>query len=381
VADNRSRRLNEDDMVGVLEELVMTETPSNDTALLKAGIDLTSALVRRLLGQTPEILDIGGRPHLRLRGGSSRPVLVLCHLDTVWPAGTTRRWPFRVVDGRATGPGVFDMKAGLVQALYALRVVTCSDQVTLLVTTDEEIGSPSSRALIEAEARDSRAVLVLEASADGALKIARKGASMYRLLVEGRAAHAGLEPERGVNALVELAHQVQAVVALGDPDVGTSVTPTTARAGTTTNTVPAGADLNIDVRAWTVAEQARVHEAMTRLTPRLPGAAFALDGGVNRPPLESAMSAALADLADRCAEHLGIRPLGRAEVGGASDGNFTAALGIPTLDGLGAVGANAHAEGEYVDTTFMRERTELLCALLEQITAGAWDDPRKEGTP
>ncbi|HEV7899796.1 MAG TPA: M20 family metallopeptidase [Planosporangium sp.] len=365
-----AENLSTDSMLGVLEDLVMTETPSDDPVLMRAGMDLTAGLVRRLLGQTPESLEIDGRPHLRLRGGSPEPVLVLCHLDTVWPAGTTRRWPFRVGDGRATGPGVFDMKAGLVQALYALSAVTCQTAVTLLITSDEEVGSPSSRALIEEEARGSRAVLVLEASADGALKTARKGTSMYRLLIQGRAAHAGLEPERGVSALVELAHQVQAAAALGDPVAGTSVTPTTASAGTTANTVPALAEMAIDVRAWTAAEQARVHEALSLLRPRLPGASLRLTGGVNRPPLEATRSAALAELVDRCAERLGIRPLGRAEVGGASDGNFTAALGIPTLDGLGAVGANAHAEGEYVDTSFMVERTELVGALLEHLVDG-----------
>jgi glutamate carboxypeptidase len=369
MTESLSGRLPDDGMVGVLEDLVMTETPSNDSALIKAGIGLTSRLVHELLGQTPEILEIDGRQHLRLRGRSSRPVLVLCHLDTVWPAGTTRRWPFSVVDGRATGPGVFDMKAGLVQALYAISALTRQDSVTLLVTSDEEIGSVSSRSLIEEEALRSRAVLVLEPSADAALKTARKGASMYRVLVEGRAAHAGLEPERGVSALVELAHQVQAIVALSDPVAGTSVTPTTASAGTTTNTVPAHAELAIDVRAWTAAEQMRVHEALSRLRPHLPGASLRLTGGVNRPPLESERSVALADLADRCAGQLGIRPLGRAAVGGASDGNLTASLGIPTLDGLGAVGGNAHAEGEYMDVTVMGERSDLVRALLEHLAA------------
>jgi glutamate carboxypeptidase len=361
-----------DAMVGVLEDLVMTETPSNDTALIRSGVSLTSRLVHGLLGQAPEILDVDGRQHLRLRGGSPSPVLVLCHLDTVWPAGTTARWPFSVTDGRATGPGVFDMKAGLVQALYAISSVTRQDGVTLLITSDEEIGSVSSRSLIEEEALRSRAVLVLEPSADGALKTARKGISMYRLLVEGRAAHAGLEPERGVNALVELAYQIPAIAALSDPAVGTSVTPTTGSAGTTTNTVPAQAEVAIDVRAWTAAEQARVHEALSALRPHLPGASLRLTGGVNRPPLEPDRSVALADLADSCAEGLGLRPFGRAAVGGGSDGNFTAALGVPTLDGLGAVGGNAHAEGEYMDVTAMGERTDLVRALLSHLTADEW---------
>jgi glutamate carboxypeptidase len=355
-----------DSMLDVLEDLVMTETPSDDLALVEQGMRLTSTLVHRLLGQVPERLESGGRPHLRLRGGAAAPVLVLCHLDTVWPAGTTGRWPFTVTDGVATGPGVFDMKAGLVQALFALSSCPRQDAVTLLVTSDEEIGSPTSRSLIEEEARHARAVLVLEASADGgALKTARKGVSLYRVEVEGRAAHAGLEPEKGVNALVELAHQVRAVAALGAP--GTTVTPTTASAGTTTNTVPASAGFGVDARAWTEAEQSRVDTTLRSLTPVLPGAGVRVTGGVNRPPLEAAMSESLADLADACARSLGLGPLGRAEVGGASDGNFTAALGVPTLDGLGAVGGNAHAEGEYVDTRYLGERTTLLLAMLERL--------------
>jgi glutamate carboxypeptidase len=355
-----------DSMLGVLEDLVMTETPSDDRALLDRGMRLTSALVHRLLGEVPETLESGGRPHLRLRGSAPRPVLLLCHLDTVWPAGTAARWPFAVTGERATGPGVFDMKAGLVQGLYALSSAACQDDVTLLITSDEEIGSPSSRSLIEAEARRSRAVLVLEPSADGALKTARKGVSMYRLNVTGRAAHAGLEPERGVNALLELAHQVRAVAALTTD--GTSVTPTTATAGTTTNTVPAHAELAVDVRAWTVAEQDRVHRALTGLRPALAGAALRLDGGINRPPLEAVRSTVLAGVAEECAASLGLAPPGRAAVGGASDGNFTAALGVPTLDGLGAVGGNAHAEGEWLDVTTITDRTALVRALLERLT-------------
>lgn len=357
-------------MLGVLEDLVMTETPSTDVDRLRIGMALTATLAYRLLGEVPEVLETSGRPHLRLRGGARSPVLVLCHLDTVWPAGTTARWPFAVQDGYATGPGVFDMKAGLVQGLFALSSVTCQDEVTLLVTSDEEIGSPSSRFLIEQEARAARAVLVLEPSAAGALKTARKGVSMYRVAVEGRAAHAGLEPELGANALVELAHQVHAVVALADPAAGTTVTPTTATAGTSSNTVPAAAAMDIDVRAWTAVEQQRVHEGLAQLVPREAGTVLRISGGVNRPPLEAARSTRLAALADRCAHELGIPAPGRAAVGGGSDGNFTAALGVPTLDGLGAVGGNAHAEGEHVDVAAIPQRAALLRVLVERINRG-----------
>jgi glutamate carboxypeptidase len=357
----------EDSMLAVLEDLVMTETPSDDLYLLRDGARLLSGVVNRLLGEAPETVEVDGRSHLRLRGSGDRPVLVVCHLDTVWPAGTTGRWPFAVVDGRATGPGVFDMKAGLVQALYAVSALSRTDGVTLLVTTDEEIGSPTGRALVEDEARRSRAVLVPEPSAAGALKTARKGISMYNLHVQGRAAHAGLEPERGVNALVELARQVPRIANLGDARLGTTVTPTTATAGSTRNTVPATAEAAIDVRAATVTEQQRVHAELADLAPGLDGAVLRLEGGVNRPPFEPAASAGLMTLAERLADELGLAPLLQAGVGGGSDGNFTAALGVPTLDGLGAVGDGAHAEGEYALTAAMSERAALLCALIDHL--------------
>jgi glutamate carboxypeptidase len=357
----------EDSMLAVLEDLVMTETPSDDLRLLRNGTRLLSGLVNRLLGEAPETVEVDGRSHLRLRGSGDRPVLVVCHLDTVWPAGTTGRWPFAVADGRATGPGVFDMKAGLVQALYAISALSRTDGVTLLVTTDEEIGSPTGRALVEDEARRSRAVLVPEPSAAGALKTARKGISMYRLHVQGRAAHAGLEPERGVNALVELARQVPRIADLGDARLGTTVTPTTATAGSSRNTVPATAEAAIDVRAATVAEQQRVHAELADLAPGTDGAVLRLEGGINRPPFEPDASAGLMTLAARFADELGLAPMRQASVGGGSDGNFTAALGVPTLDGLGAVGDHAHAEGEYSLTAPMSERAALLCALIDHL--------------
>ena len=284
-------------------------------------------------------------------------------------SSTTARWPFTVTDGRATGPGAFDMKAGLVQGLFALRGFDRLEAITLLVTTDEEIGSPTSRALIEDEARRARAVLVLEPGLGGQVKVARKGVSMYHLAVTGRAAHAGLEPERGINALVELAAQVPVIASFGEAALGTSSTPTLAHAGSTINTVPAGAHLDIDVRAWTLDEQARVDRAMHSLAPSLPGAVLDVTGGVNRPPLEDRRSFALVKLAQESAEAVGIPWTGTARVGGASDGNFTGALGVPTLDGLGAVGAGAHAEGEYVDVTAMPGRAAMLRALIERIVA------------
>jgi len=353
-------------MLSDLEELVMAETPSDELDLLRTAMTLTAGMVERIVGASPELLAMDGRPLLRLRG-ETNGILLLCHLDTVWPAGTTARWPFSITDGRATGPGIFDMKTGLIQGLYALQGLPRVSAVTLLITSDEEIGSPSSRDLIEEEARRARAVLVLEPSADGRLKVARKGISQYRLAVTGRAAHAGLEPERGVNALLELAGHVSTIAAIGDPAQGTTVTPTRARAGTAANTVPAAAELDVDVRAWTHAEQRRVDQAMRGLRPIIPGAHLELTGGINRPPLETRRSANLARLAEECAAALGSPPLGTAHVGGASDGNITAALGVATLDGLGAVGSGAHAEGEYVEVDTLPRRAALVRALIERI--------------
>ena len=362
------------EMVELLGTLVSSESPSNDPGLLAATADLIADRGSCLLGTTPERIPGPGAPALRwsLPGVrcDGRPVLVLAHLDTVWPAGTTGRWPFSVEGDRATGPGAFDMKAGLVQALFALAALGETDlarpPVIVLVTADEEVGSPAGRQIIEAVARDVSAVLVLEASETGRLKVARKGVSNYDLHVTGRSAHAGLEPEKGTNALVAAAGLVLAVEALAAPELGTTVTPTTATAGTTRNTVPATASVTLDVRAATIAEQQRVDDGIRALRCDN-GAVLTVEGGVNRPPLEEESSSRLLALARRAAERCGLGAIDVARVGGGSDGNLTAAMGVPTLDGLGAVGAGAHAEGEYVLVPSMPERAALLAALIVEI--------------
>ncbi len=299
-----------------------------------------------------------------------RPVVLLAHLDTVWATGTLARWPYAVEGDQASGPGAFDMKAGLVQGLFALAALAAADAdrppVVLVVTTDEEIGSPVGRQIVEDAARDAAAVLVLEPSVDGRLKVARKGVSNYDLQVTGRSAHAGLEPERGVNALLAAAQLILEVVDLADPEAGTTVTPTLATAGTTRNTVPADATVALDVRATTVAEQQRVDTAIRALQPDL-GSILEVGGGPNRPPMEEQSAAPLLPLVQRAAERCDLPPLETAAVGGGSDGNFTAAMGVPTLDGLGAVGAGAHAEGEHVVVSAMPERAALLAELVVEI--------------
>ena len=236
-------------MLEALGELVACESPSSDVAALRRCAGVVADVARRVAGIELERVERDGRVHLRWGRGTPR-VLLLGHFDTVWPAGSLAARPFAVRDGVATGPGCFDMKAGIVQGLFALAAAGAPDGAALLLTADEEIGAPTSRALIEESARGVEAVLVLEPSADGALKVARKGSAVYDMAVRGRAAHAGLEPERGVNALVELAAHVLAVAALADPEAGTTVTPAVAASGTTTNTVPAAAHFSVDVRAW-----------------------------------------------------------------------------------------------------------------------------------
>ncbi|BCJ37026.1 glutamate carboxypeptidase [Actinocatenispora thailandica] len=355
-------------MIAEIEQLVRCESPSDDLAAVARSADTVAALGTRLLGVEPERLVLAGRTHLRWRFGASRRVLVLGHHDTVWPHGSLSTHPFEVRDGVLRGPGCFDMKAGVVMAFHALAALPDRDGVTLLVTGDEELGSPSSRELIEQEARGCAAALVLEASADGgALKTERKGVSLYEVVIEGRAAHAGLEPERGVSATIEAAHQVLAVAELGDAAAGTTVTPTRIEAGTTSNTVAAGGRFAVDVRVRSSAEQDRVDKAMHALAPRLPGARVRVTGGPNRPPLAADASAGLYARAGAIADRLGVGPLSCAAVGGASDGNFTAGVGTPTLDGLGAVGGGAHADHEHLLVEQLPRRTALVRELIAEL--------------
>jgi glutamate carboxypeptidase len=308
-----------------------------------------------------------GRVHLRWRFGVPTRVLLIGHLDTVWPIGTLARWPFEVRDGRATGPGVFDMKAGVVQLLFALSTLESLKGVSVLLTTDEETGSPTARGLIEETAAGTSAALVLEPSAGGALKTERKGVSMYRIEVRGRAAHTGLDPEKGANAAVELAHQVLAVASLARPGLGTTVAPTVVAAGTAVNTIPAFASTQVDVRTRTVAEADRVASQLAELRPITPGTSVRVERTTGIPPLERRVSARLFERAQQHAAALGLPPLREASVGGGSDGNLLAALGVSVLDGLGAVGDHAHGEGEYVDLSALADRAALVAVLVQDL--------------
>jgi len=358
-------------LVDDLAELVACESPSEDLDAIARCADVVAEVAQRRIGLHPERIDVGGRVHLRWQIGRPQVVL-LGHMDTVWPIGTLARWPFAIEGDRMTGPGVFDMKAGIVQMFAALQSLSDVDGVTILVTSDEEIGSASAQALIEETCHDARAVLVLEPSADGALKVARKGVGMFRLDIVGRAAHAGLEPHNGINASVEAAHAILAAAALARPEVGTTVTPTVVSSGTTVNTVPAASSVAVDVRTQTVTEMQRVEQALASLSPQLPGASLKPVTRSLRQPLERAMSDGLFGRAQRLATQLGFDSLDGVAVGGGSDGNITAGLGVETLDGLGAVGANAHAEGEWASMAAMPPRASLVAALIRELL----EDPR-----
>jgi glutamate carboxypeptidase len=368
------------EVIDEIGELVACESPTNDLAACARSAQLVAAVGQRHLGQPAEHLVADGVPHLRWRLGdpdADRRVLLVGHHDTVWPLGSLARLPWSVTasdDGPVLrGPGCFDMKTGLIQMFHAVEALALRDgmpPVTILVTGDEEVGSISSRPLIEAEARQATAALVLEASDDGAaIKIARKGVSLYTVNVTGRAAHAGLHPERGVNAGLELAAQVQAIARIGSAEAGTTVTPTALSAGTTSNTVPAEGRVQVDVRAWTMDELSRVDRAMHALSPSLPHAHVSVEGSPNRPPMEATSSSALAQRAVDINVRLGLGALPLAAVGGASDGNFTAGVGCPTLDGLGAVGGGAHADDEHVLARYLPQRTALLAALIHEVAA------------
>jgi glutamate carboxypeptidase len=371
LAQMRARR---QEMLDALDVLVTAESPSDDRASLAACATVVGDIGGRLLGMPPEQVVVDGCPHLRWQFGPATDVLLLGHYDTVWPTGTISRWRFSVTDGVATGPGTFDMKAGIVQGLFALAALDDLDGVGMLLTGDEEIGSPSSRALIEETARDASATLVLEPSVEGDLKTGRHGVSHYAVQVTGRAAHAGLEPHLGVNALEELAHQILAIVEIARPDVATTVTPTVGHAGSAVNVVPAEALLRVDARVPTVDEQNRVDEAMRALTAVLPDATLTVGGGPNRPPLEPHLSQELFARTQALAETIGIDPPGGRTVSGGSDGSFTAALGVPTLDGLGAVGSGAHAEGEHILVEAMPERAALVSALVADLRSRSLPD-------
>lgn len=359
-------------MVADLIRLVELESPTED----KAAIDrLGRVLADELhgLGAQVDVLpQEAAGDHLRARWGvGPGGILLLCHMDTVWPLGTLAQMPARVTDGRLYGPGAFDMKGGIVNALWAIRALRALDltpgrRITLLITSDEEVGSATSRTLIEAEAVEHDAVYVLEAAhpPDGALKTWRKGVGRYRIHVTGRASHAGAAHAEGVNAIEELAHQVLAIQALTNYEAGTTVNVGRVGGGTRSNVVPAQAWATVDFRVMNQPQADRIDAAFRGLTPRLPGTQIEVTGGLNRPPMvRTEAVVALYRRAEVVAAELGLA-ISETGTGGGSDGNFTAALGVPTLDGLGVAGDGGHALHEHVIIASLPERAALLAGLL-----------------
>lgn len=376
-------------LINLIRALVEEESTSREAERL----DRIARLAAKKLEAHGGLLDLhpvaGYGTHLRARffarpDGSppapnserdeAKSLLVIGHLDTVWPVGTLARRPFHISsDGRAYGPGVFDMKAGvavLIEALGAIRTLGLQTRrpVTVLLTCDEEIGSRTSRELIEEEAGRAAAALVLEPPVPGGVvKTSRKGVGDFTIRALGRSAHAGLDPKRGVNAIVEMAHQTLRLDALNDFERGTTISVGVIRGGTASNVIPAEATARVDLRYWEPEEGARIEAAIKGLTPVLAEAKLEITGGINRPPMKrTAEIAALYEHARGLAGELGFE-LREAGVGGGSDGNFTAAAGVPTLDGLGVDGAGAHAEDEHIIVDDLPRRAALITRLLETV--------------
>lgn len=364
-------------MVADLAAYTRHESPSSDPAALKTCLDWVSDWLDSSLGapECEERLPRAEAGDVLIRrypastlDTTTAPVLLLCHYDTVWPAGTLAEWPLHRDGDRITAPGVFDMKAGLVQAVWALRALDAfglpRPACTLLLNGDEETGSLHSSELITEEARASRAALVFEASADGAVKTSRKGVGLFTLDVTGAEAHSGLDPTAGASAVHELAHQIRILEALQDLTVGTTLNVGVIQGGTRSNVTAGRASAAIDVRVASTAESERITSELEALEPMDPRTKLVVEGHWNRPVFERTPGVArLYGLARGCAQHLGI-DLREAAVGGASDGNFVLDTGTPVLDGLGAVGAGAHARSEYVTVGGMVERAAMAAGVI-----------------
>jgi glutamate carboxypeptidase len=368
-------RTHQGEIVSLIREMVECESPSDDAASVNRFVEL---LGDRLSGMARVKTMAGGRFGKHLRAFVTLPgrkksgqILALGHSDTVWPLGTLQTMPVREEKGRVWGPGVFDMKAGLAFFVFAMRAIRELDvpvrrNVLLQVNSDEEVGSESSRPFTEEAARQSDAVLVLEPSAelDGKLKTARKGVGDYTVIVRGRSAHAGLDFTSGANAIVEMARQMERIASFTRLGREITVSPGVIHGGTRSNVVPAECTCEIDIRIPRAKDAAYLGKCFNSLKPFDKRCSIEVTGGVNRPPLErSAGVRKLFGIAKKLASQCGV-DLTETAVGGGSDGNFTAALGVPTLDGLGAVGEGAHAPNESILIDRIADRTALLAKLV-----------------
>ncbi|WP_020496000.1 M20 family metallopeptidase [Sciscionella marina] len=364
--------VHEKEMVADIADYVSQESPSDDKDALTSCLHWLDGWLDERLGKVAESelheREAAGDVRIRRYPGAGEPVLLLAHYDTVWPKGTLAQWPFERTGDVLTGPGVFDMKSGLVQAVWALRALTelglPRPRYTLALNGDEETGSLASAELLQAEAARSRAALVFEASAGGAVKTARKGVGLFTVTVHGQEAHAGLDPTAGASAVHELAHQILACRELPDLSAGTSVNIGVVHGGTRSNVTAGEAVAQLDVRVASAAESRRIDAGFAALRPVNEDTRIVVDGGWNRPVFERTEEVAeLYGLARDCAKQLGVE-LAETAVGGASDGNFVQQVGIPVLDGIGAVGAGAHARSEHATVPGMLERSAIAAGVL-----------------
>lgn len=373
----RARPGSSEQILEGLRAWVETESPTDDKGavnrvmdLAEAGLRAAGAAVTRIPGRD----GFGDMVRARIGPADGRGVLIAGHLDTVWPMGTLRRMPYRVEGDRAHGPGIFDMKAGSYLAYHAVtsllaQKVATKLPVTLLLTPDEEVGSPTSRDLIEQEARASAYVLIPEpAGVGGSVVTARKGVGRFVMRVDGVAAHSGGNFQDGRSAIVELAHQILAIHAMVDPARGITTNVGPIRGGTRPNVIAHAAECEIDLRVQTVEDGARMEAAILGLKAVTPGCTVTVTGGMNRPPFaENPANLGLYEHARSVAALLG-QDLAKHHRGGGSDGNFTAVLGIPTLDGLGCTGAGAHADHEHILWKDLSGRAALMLGLLETLS-------------
>ncbi len=367
----------QDQLLASLEQIVRLESPSTDKAAVDKLVQYLRAECEKR-GATIQSHDQSEWGDLTVAswpgtGSETGQILVMTHIDTVWPVGTIERLPWTIDGDIARGPGIFDMKASVAMMLEAMRIIQENNSqhrpIKWLINTEEEMGSPASRSLIEQLARESEYVLCLEPPVPphGALKTARKGVGMFTVKVTGKASHAGADPKAGVSAIQEMANQIQYLHSLTDHDLGTTVNVGVVKGGTRRNVVPAEADALVDLRVVTMDEAERTVEAIRGCRASLPGATVTVEGELNRPPMERTEAIAAAfQRAHKIGQSIGL-DLKEASTGGASDGNFTAAAGATTIDGLGCTGNGGHADTEHILVSGLIERTALLTALLREL--------------
>ena len=363
------------EMMSLLRHMVEIESPSDDKAAVDRMGAFLAQVFERLGGKVTFYPQKEAGNHLKAEfaGDAGKPVLLLGHFDTVWSMGTLAKMPFRMEAGRAFGPGVYDMKAGITMMIFALRALKETGQahrpVTVLLDTDEEVGSTTGRPVVEAVAKECEAVLVLEPSQGptGHLKTSRKGVGDVTLRVRGRASHAGVDFEKGRSAIVELARQLLEVVKFTDLSRGITVNPGVVQGGTRSNVIAAEAWAEVDLRIARAADASLLEQKFAALKPFDPDCSIEISGGINRPPMERTEGTVrLFGIAQEIGRAMGMT-VDEASTGGGSDGNFTSALGVPTLDGLGALGEGAHAAHESIVIEELFVRTALLAGLIQTL--------------